>query len=238
MAVDAEPVTARGDLVSYLAPTWFVDCDHPAVAAHAAATVAGASSDAERAVRLFYAVRDEVRYDPYLVGDDPATYRASAVLAGRRAYCIPKAVLLTALGRAAGVPTRLGFADVRNHLASAKLLALMGADVFAFHGFVEFWLSERWVKATPAFNIELCERFGVRPLEFDGEHDSLFHEFSVDGRQHMEYVRDRGSFADLPFALIMETFDALYGPGYAKAAASRAPDELFDASAPVASPPP
>ena len=237
MAADAEPVAAGEHLDAFLAPTWFVDYDHPAVAEHAAAVVAGATNDAERAVRLFYAVRDEVRYDPYLIGDDPATYRASAVLTRRRAYCIPKAVLLTALGRAAGVPTRLGFADVRNHLASAKLLALLDTDVFAFHGFVEFWLSGRWVKATPAFNIELCERFGVRPLEFDGEHDSLFHQFSVDGRQHMEYLRGRGSFADLPFAQIMETFATLYGPGYAGAAAGHEPDELFDSAAQVPSPP-
>ena len=230
MAAETGPVAAGEDLAPYLAPTWFVDCDHPAVVAQATAIVAGAANNVERAVRLFYAVRDDVRYDPYLLGDDMATYRASAVMARGRAYCIPKAVLLTALGRAAGVPTRLGFADVRNHLASPRLLALLGTNVFAFHGFVEFWLSDRWVKATPAFNIELCERFGVQALDFDGEHDSLFHQFSVDGRQHMEYLRSRGTFADLPFALIMQTFTALYGPNYAGAVACHEPDVLFDVS--------
>ncbi len=237
MAADAESMTADtrpgpggADLDAFLVPTWFVDCDHPAVAEHAAAVVAGTTTDTERAVRLFYAVRDEVRYDPYLIGDDPSTYRASAVLARRRAYCIPKAVLLTALARAVGLPARLGFADVRNHLASPKLLALLGTDVFAFHGFVELWLSGRWVKATPAFNIELCERFGVRPLEFDGIHDSLFHQFSMDGHRHMEYVRDRGSFADLPLGSILQTFADLYGPSYVTAASGHGPDDLFDDS--------
>ena len=119
---------------------------------------------------------------------------------------------------------------MRNHLASPKLLALLGTDVFAFHGFVELWLSGRWVKATPAFNLELCERFGVRPLEFDGVHDSLFHQFSVDGRRHMEYVRDRGSFADLPLSSILATFAELYGPSYATAASIHGADDLFDHS--------
>ena len=54
---------------------------------------------------------------------DPAHYRASYVLEAGRAYCVPKAVLLAAVQRAAGVPTRLGFADVRSHVQSDTLRA-------------------------------------------------------------------------------------------------------------------
>ncbi len=177
-------------------------------------------------MRLFYVVRDGIRYDPYSITSDPDDYRASTVLVQRAAYCIPKAVLLTALARGVGIPARLGFADVRNHLASKKLLARLGTDLFVFHGFTEFWLAGRWVKATPAFNIELCERFGVRPLEFDGHGDALFHEYSADGQRHMEYVAERGSFADLPLAEIMRAFAAHYGN--IPAGAGRDRDELFD----------
>ncbi len=214
------------DLEPYLAPTWFVDCDSPAVRQRAETLVAGVAGDEKRAARLFYAVRDGIRYDPYSITSDPDDYRASTVLAQRSAYCIPKAVALTALARAVRIPARLGFADVRNHLASAKLLARLGTDLFVFHGFTEFWLAGRWVKATPAFNIELCERFGVRPLEFDGRGDALFHEYSADGRRHMEYVADRGSFADLPFEEIMKTFAACYG--HITEGGGRDRDELFD----------
>lgn len=217
---------APEDLAPYLVPTWFIDCDSPAVRHRAEQAAVGAASDEERAARLFYAVRDGIRYDPYSITSDPDDYRASMVLAQRAAYCIPKAVVLTALARAAGIPARLGFADVRNHLASEKLLARLGTDLFVFHGFTEFWLAGRWVKATPAFNIELCERFGVRPLEFDGRSDALFHEYSATGRRHMEYVAERGSFADLPFEEIMTAFAAYYGhipPG-----AGQDRDELFD----------
>ncbi len=214
------------DLEPYLVPTWFIDCDSPAVRRRAGEVAAGATSDKERATRLFYAVRDGIRYDPYSITGDPDDYRASTVLVQRAAYCIPKAVLLTALARGVGIPARLGFADVRNHLASEKLLARLGTDLFVFHGFTEFWLARRWVKATPAFNIELCERFGVRPLEFDGRSDALFHEYSADGRRHMEYVAQRGSFADLPLGEIMAAFADRYGDMAAGAGRDR--DEAFD----------
>jgi transglutaminase-like putative cysteine protease len=190
----------------------FVEADHPDVVSFAARVTAGARTDREKAVALFYAVRDEIRYDPYRASGDPETYRASSVLREGVAYCIPKAVLLCAAARAAGLTCRLGFADVRNHLTTDKLRERMGgADVFIWHGYVEFLLDGHWVKATPAFNIELCQRFGVLPLEFDGEHDALFHPFTADGRAHMQYVRERGTFDELPFGQIMGDFLADYG---------------------------
>jgi len=173
---------------------------------------AGATTDREKAVALFYAVRDGIRYDPYVVSsDDPETYRASTVLREGVSYCIPKSVLLCAAARAVGLKARLGFADVRNHLNSEKLRErLGGTDLFIYHGFTEFFLDGRWVKVTSAFNIELCERFGVLPQEFDGEHDALLHPFTADGREHMEYVRDRGSFDELPYDEIVAAFRATY----------------------------
>ncbi len=198
-----------------LAPTPFLDRDHPAVVAYAerVSAEADARTDRERAVALFLAVRDRWRYDPYSstrVADD---YRASTVLEQPATYCIPKAVLLTTLCRATGIPARLGFADVRNHLQSEKLRQRMGTDLFVYHGYSEIWLDGRWLKVSSAFNKELCERFGTKVLEFDGASDALMHPFDESGNRHMEYVRQRGSYADLPFAEIMAAFDQHYGPG-------------------------
>jgi len=185
----------------------FVEADHPAVVAFAEESTAGASSERDKAIALYYAVRDGIRYDPYSMSDDPDTYRSSTVIKTGTAYCIPKAVLLCGAARASGIPARLGFADVRNHLSTPKLLERMGgSDLFIWHGYTELLLGDRWVKVTPAFNIELCERFGVLPLDFDGEHDALFHPFTADGRAHMEYVRYRGTFEELPFDDIMADF--------------------------------
>jgi len=190
----------------------FIDSDHPDVVAFAKEATAGAATDREKAVALFYAVRDRIRYDPYVMCDDPKTYKASSVVRSGVSYCIPKYVLLAAAARAVGIPARLGFADVKNHLSSDKLRERMGTDLFMWHGYTELFLDGRWVKVTSAFNIELCERFGVLPQEFDGEQDALLHPFTADGREHMEYVRDRGSFDDVPFEEIIAEFRATY-PG-------------------------
>jgi transglutaminase-like putative cysteine protease len=188
----------------------FVDSDHPDVVAFAEKATAGATTDREKAVALFYAVRDGIRYDPYSMCADPDTYRASTVLRSGVSYCIPKSVLLAAAARAVGIPARLGYADVRNHLNSEKLRQRMGSDLFIWHGYTELLIDGRWVKVSSAFNIELCERFGLKPLEFDGEHDALLHAFTADGRAHMEYVRQRGSFDDVPLAEILTEFRSTY----------------------------
>jgi transglutaminase-like putative cysteine protease len=198
------------DHAPYLRPTWFVDSDSPRVREFAARAVGDRTGDIDKAVALYYAIRDGIRYDPYAMSADPQRYRASTVATLPAAYCIQKSTLMAAAARAVDVPSRLGFADVRNHLTSPKLREAMGSDLFVYHGFTELFLGGRWVKATPVFNLSLCERFGVRPLEFDGHHDSIFHPFDAQNRKHMEYVRSHGSFAELPFAEIMEAFRREY----------------------------
>jgi len=212
-----------------LAAGTFVDSDHPDVVAFAreACELAGADDDRSRAVAVFIAVRDGIRYDPYSVSADPAWYKASNVVHLDAAYCIPKAVLLTAAARAVGVAARLGFADVRNHLQSAKLREAMGTDVFAYHGYSELWLGGRWVKVSSAFNIELCERFGTRALDFDGRHDALLHPFDEAGNRHMEYVAERGSYDDLPLTQILEEFGKIYSPDMVGAAPPHDVDPVF-----------
>lgn len=199
------------DLAIYLQPTAIVDSDHAAVQGFAQRHTAGCSNDRERAVALYYAVRDGIRYNPYGAGLVPEQMRASAVLARGEHFCVPKAVLLCAACRASGMPARLGFADVRNHLASRRLRDLMGTDLFVFHGYTEIWLHGRWVKVTPTFNLELCQKFNVKPLEFDGQNDALFHTFDNTGSRHMEYVRYRGEFADVPLDLMRQAFMETYG---------------------------
>lgn len=194
----------------YLQPTPFIDSDAPTVAEYARSVVGDAKTDVEQGVKLYYAVRDPIRYDPYAIVLDPGAYKASAVLAAKAGFCIQKAILLAAVARAVGIPSRLGYADVRNHLTTERLRNLMGTDVFAFHGYTELCLDGQWVKATPAFNRSLCERFKVRPLEFDGQNDSIFHPFDVEGRQHMEYLRDHGHFADFPFGRMVRSFQEHY----------------------------
>jgi transglutaminase-like putative cysteine protease len=200
-----------------LAATEFIDTEHPVVRAFVTRVGAGADGEAELARRLFAAVRDEIRYDPFGLPSDPAAYRASAVLSARRGFCVPKSVVLTAAARSVGIPSRLGFADVRNHLQSERLREEMGTDLFIHHGYSTLFLGGCWLKASSAFNSELCARFGVPPLEFDGTSDALLHAFSGDGSKYMEYITDHGMFDDLPLEELLEDYRRAY-PALADAA--------------------
>jgi len=210
-----------------LSPTALVDSDHPAVREFAAQNARGAS-DRERSVALFYAVRDGFRYDPYRLDLSPRGMKASTVLASGHGWCVPKATLLAAACRATGIPARLGFADVRNHLSTERMRQVMQTDVFHWHGYTEIWLEGGWRKATPAFNLELCERFGLLPLEFNGRDDSIYHPFDAQGRRHMEYVAERGSFDDVPLERILTDFAALYPAWRDEIEAIRSGDFLAD----------
>ncbi|MGB5808896.1 MAG: transglutaminase family protein [Polyangiales bacterium] len=195
---------------SSLCPTPIIDADHPSVAAFVERHAGSATSDRERAVRLYYAVRDEIRYDPYRLDLTPAAIRASWTLSLGYGWCVPKAALLTACCRAAGIPAKVGYADVKNHLSTARLRERMGSDVFYWHGYSAIRLDDRWVKATPAFNIELCEKFRIRPLEFDGTEDSIYHPFDLDGRAHMEYLAFRGEYDEVPLGQMLATYVTEY----------------------------
>ncbi len=192
------PTTPSNDPSAYLAPGCYVDSDHSAVIAFARRVADPTMAPREIAVKLYYAVRDEFLYDPYCFDTTVKGLKGSRVIEAGRGFCVPKAALLAAAARVLGVPARLGYADVRNHLTSKRLYDMMGTDLFVFHGYTELWVDGQWLKATPAFNRSLCEKAGIRPLEFDGSADSVLHEFDVSGRRHMEYVQDHGTFADLP----------------------------------------
>lgn len=196
----------------FLKPTSFVDSDSTPVREFAASALRGFenASPTEKAIRLFDAVRDRIKYDPFHIGTMPDSYRASTVAQRPTNYCVPKAILLAAVLRAIGIPAAPGFADVRNHLTSAKLVDLLGTDLFIYHGYVSLWLDGRMFKVTPAFNTELCQRFGVRELVFDGKSDALFHEFDTQNRLHMQYINDRGWFADPPIDQLLRDMETTY----------------------------
>jgi transglutaminase-like putative cysteine protease len=197
-------------LEKYLQPGVSIDSRHPAVEALAREHGDDIPDTRERAIRLYYVVRDGFRYDPYSLDQSPRGFRASTVIENGGGYCVPKAALLAAVYRAGGIPARVGYADVRNHLTSPRLMELMGSDEFVYHGYTEMWIDGTWVKATPAFNLSLCEKVGMRPLDFDGLTDSLFHPQDLSGRRHMEYLRDHGSYDDVPIDEILGAWRTAY----------------------------
>jgi transglutaminase-like putative cysteine protease len=195
----------------YLAPTPIIDSDHAMIIDYAAKTIGLSKDPVEQAVKLYYAVRDSIWYDPYYPFYLPEHYQASNVLKSGRGYCVSKASLLCALGRALKIPTRLSFFDVQNHLATKQLLDFYGSDLFVFHGITEFYLNGKWIKATPAFNARLCKIHAVSPLEFNGREDSVFQPFNLDNQLFMEYVAERGAYSDVPVNKIVAAWEQEYG---------------------------
>ncbi|NHF59243.1 transglutaminase domain-containing protein [Flavobacteriaceae bacterium TP-CH-4] len=195
---------------TYLNSTFFINSDHPKVLAYAHSKIEPHASDTEKSIALFEAVRDGYFYDPYHLDLRPQALVASNILQRRAAYCIEKAVLLCALLRAVGIPSRLNFGNVKNHIAVERIVNILKTDVLVFHGCTEVRLADHWIKLTPAFNKSLCEKLGVPVLEFDGKKDAVFQQYSDDGTVFMEYVHDYGSFDDLPYAKMLNSFSEHY----------------------------
>jgi len=188
----------------FLVPTPYIDSDMPSVREKSLSLVRGVTAQRDRAIRIFYAVRDGIRYTVYGNRSLPEHFRASRVLSAGEGYCVQKAILLVALARAASIPARLRFAAIKNHLMPADFLEKRGTNFFAYHGYTDLYLGDSWVKATPTFDIVCCRNAGLRPVDFDGKHDAMLPTLTMDGRRHIEYVEDRGVFDDVPFDDIME----------------------------------
>ncbi len=195
----------------YLAETTYFDFGSPEVQKFAQSLAGDLSDPVEIAKAIYLGVRDKVKYNAYLFSPELETFKASHVVNSLESYCIPKAVLLGAVARYFGIPSRIGFADVKNHITSPKLTKWLRTDVFAMHGFIQLYLNEKWVVATPAFDKKLCDRLGVATLDFDGLEDSMFQQFDAGGTsKYMEYLNYYGYFSDLPVKVIFEGFQKHY----------------------------
>jgi transglutaminase-like putative cysteine protease len=196
----------------YLKPTETLDSDSEIVAEYLKEILGDDEyAQREKAIKLYLHVRDDIKYNPYLPFYKSEHYRSSNVIKTKQGFCIGKAGLLCSLARRAGIPARLGFATVKNHLSTKQLTDFLGTDIITYHGYTELWLDEKWVKATPAFNAELCRLHKVSPLEFDGINDSIFHEFNSEKSRFMEYIGYHGEFPDVPIDLILESWKEIYG---------------------------
>ncbi len=194
----------------FLRPTEFLNHDDESVREFVVKNTVGAISEKEKAVVLYYAVRDGFQYNPNILDLRREGLKASDLLKRNRGYCVEKAVLLAACARAVGIPSRLSFYIVRNHIATDKLEKLLRKDYLVFHGAAEMLIGGNWLKTTPAFNKNLCKYIGVEPLEFDGEKDSIFQEFDRRGNVFMEYLHEYGDFADLPYDLYLAELNKHY----------------------------
>jgi len=194
----------------YLQPAEFINSDSEEVKAYTKKVIGNITDPVEQAVKLYYAVRDDFNYNPYNINLSREAMKATTLLKRDNGYCVEKACLLAACARVVGIPSRLGFARVRNHIGTAKLEEILKSNVLVFHGYTEFFLEGKWVKATPAFNKSLCTKLNVEPLEFNGKEDSVFQSYNKEGGQFMEYLHDYGNFSDVPYDLFISELKIHY----------------------------
>lgn len=189
--------TTRPDL---LAPTELLDHDSPEVRAFVARVIPdpAAMTPTEKAVALYYAVRDKVFYEVYGQDLSRQGLRASSIATRGQGFCLHKSILYAAAVRSVGIPSRVLCGEVRNHLASGRLKQVVGGEVF-LHWLDAIELDGRWLRVTPVFNKMLCKLYGMKPLEFDGTADSLYHPFDDDGRERMEFVGPKTEFDDVDY---------------------------------------
>jgi len=201
-------------LEKYLKPTFTIDSDSKPIREKISELTQDQEDVISKAKSLFYFVRDKIKFTMYVQIDPEEHYKASTTLQKGEGYCVQKAVLLTALARASGIPARLGFADFINHRLAQKYLELQGTNLTVYDGFAELYLNGRWIKATPAYDLDMCNKYRFIPVDFDGEHDATFHQLDQDGKPHVEYVRFHGSFQDLPHTEIINATRQAYGQDF------------------------
>lgn len=195
---------------AYLSFDQYLDVHHPAIQQYVANIVLPQQEEKLKIGLLYRAVRDDFWYDPYGTIVEMTNFRASRLLERKKGHCIDKASFLVCCYRAVGIPARIGLAKVRNHIATERLEKILKSNILTPHGYVEVWSGHRWVKCTPAFNRQLCEKLNVAPLEFDGENDSIFQAYDREGGKFMEYLEDYGSFAEFPYDFIIRNFRSHY----------------------------
>ncbi len=191
------------DMERYLKCTEIIDCDNDTIKKQAQLVVNNLSTDREKAVALYYFVRDEVKHNPYAPAASAEDHKASWTLERGNGQCQHKSALLTALCRVVGIPARVGYVDIRDHLLSEKFRQMVGGDnLLIQHGYAELYINGEWLHVSSAYDLATCDKGGFVPVDFDGTRDAKDSPLDKEGRPHIEHVTDHGNFDDFPWDFI------------------------------------
>jgi transglutaminase-like putative cysteine protease len=196
--------------MNYLEPSYYFDYGDEAIQELIAEFRDPSLTAKEKAIGLYLKVRDAWKYNPYQISLAPEKFRASAIAKKSAGNCVEKSILLIACLRAVGIPARLHLGKVKNHIAVERLVEKFGSNELTPHGMVNICLNNKWLKASPAFNKALCEKFKVAPLEFDGENNSFLQQYNREGSLFMEYTEDYGYFKDVPVEFMKQNIKEHY----------------------------
>lgn len=191
----------------YLKCTEFIDCDKRLIKDKALDITTGLQTDKEKAVALYYFVRDGIKHNAYAELYDSDNFKASAILKAGNGVCQQKAILLVALARAAEIPARIGLIDIYDHLISDTFREMIGGiNVLPLHGYADLYIDGKWIHASPAYDIEICRKKRFIPVEFDGVNDAKDSTHDLDGKPHVEHIKYHGPYDDFPWDEIQKYY--------------------------------
>jgi len=188
----------------YLRCTVTIDCDQESIREAAQRVTKDLTTEKEKAIALYYFVRDSIRHNAYAPLYIPERYKASVTLKEGNGFCQHKAILLAALARVVGIPSRIGFVDVQDHRLSDTFKKMIGdIDVFPGHGYCELYVNGKWVHVSPAYDLATCQKNGFVPVDWDGENDAKDSPYDVNGNLHIVHINDHGCSDDFSYDELM-----------------------------------
>lgn len=135
-------VSPPEELAEYLRPSAFITSDDPQVLAMARSAAGDEKQPHKVAALLCRAVAEEVKYK----GLGTAFATAAEVCRKKTGDCTEYGVLLAALGRAVGIPTRV----VTGLLYVPEIAGQR--NVLGFHMWTQFWIAGKWIDLDAAWN--------------------------------------------------------------------------------------
>ena len=193
----------------FLKPTELINSDHPVIQAKAIELTTGLKSTEEKARRLFYFIRDEIRY-VFRAGQKAEEYPASQVLKRQRGFCTQKAILFCALARSCGIPAGIHFYDIVDYTLPAEFINLLRTNVLYRHGIVALNFNGKWLQYDATLDIALVNRNNLIPVDFSPQRDCLMPAATRTGNKHIEYIRDYGLYSDISYSEIRSWFEQFY----------------------------
>ena len=195
-----------------LGSTYYFDFENTAIQHLVLRAKEKSTSQIETIGHLYTMIRDHWWYDAFDISFEPQHYKASYIALKNKGNCVEKSILLIACLRAIEVPAKLHLGKVKNHIAAENLIRKIGTNELSPHGIVTAFIKGKWIKLSPVFNKELCEKFKVAPLGFNPNQSTYLQQFNAKGSLFMEYIEDYGTFDDVPLDFMKQNIEEHY-PG-------------------------
>jgi len=190
-------------LSRFLKSTTVINSDSDIIKATAESLFNNANSDEEIVKRLFYFIRDEIRYI-FRLTDNPEDLKASFILQRKQGFCTQKAILFCAIARSINIPAGIAFFEIIDYFMNKSAV---NGRLIQYHGIASLYLHGRWILFDATLDKRLCEMNNRPVTEFSATKDCLMPPLAENRNKHIEYVKFRGMCSNIvpqPFIRLMQ----------------------------------